>query len=349
MATIAELYDRYPTLLVENQLYHYVWGSLHLVAAIVGLIACSLVIFTSTRKSCDNETLLFLSVTWSDLCYCVSVVIFDSYQFATDTFLFGEVGCAFDATVVMLGCGLSMLSLAGIAVERYMIVLKSTTFTKAQVWNFIISVIILCFVFAFFPFYTGGWRHALGIFPSLLKCSIASWDAHLLTRITIGLAFLVICATCFLLIFCYMNLYLAYRNATRLYAKNLAELGNEAESQTSHTAMNMNAMMHEKRRQDLERKIFIKCLTITVAFLVCWAPYVVRVAYEAIEGRVIVGHLDGFLCFISLFNAMLNPFLLYIFDPSIKRNIHDFFGFRKDQVSTTAAYLKSPRDKSQDI
>ncbi|KAI8909161.1 hypothetical protein EDD86DRAFT_276066 [Gorgonomyces haynaldii] len=333
MATLRHFRELYPQFSEQNKVYHEIWGTLHLIAAIVGTIGCSIVIYTCLRRKVRNETLLFLNVMWADLLYCLGSTVFGSYQFATGKFLFEETGCVIEGTMVIMSCCLSMLTLSAIAIERYLIVVHGFNLSNNQMRTMMITILVVSVLISFWPIYTWSFPDSIGIYPTLILCTLSSWDKHPMTIAQLSLAFTIILGTSNILTFCYLQIYLKYHNTVRSLNEGLKEVEEPSIRTVSGQIQSTETSKIHSRRDKLERKVLIKCVTITAVFLICWVPYVFRLIYEIATEDVVSGHLDGFLCFICLFNSMLNPFLLYFFDGAIKSAVHELLGIKSIRTS----------------
>ncbi|KAI8909163.1 hypothetical protein EDD86DRAFT_267700 [Gorgonomyces haynaldii] len=327
MTTLLTFDELFPILAERNKEAHLIWGSLHVVAALLGVIGCAIVLSAMLRHKCDNVMLFFLSLLWADLIYCAVSALFGIYRFLTGRYLIGVTGCAIEGTLVVFGCSLSMSSLSAIALERYWMGVKGQFVTGLQAWKMMAVVVGLSAFLSLMPLFTGGITHLFGLFPSTVHCGIASWDKDLMGYIQFSMALAYIAVNSQILSYCYLQIYFVFRSKIRETSRGKRELQSSSHGRPG-PATQLKRAIDEETEQARERQLFLKCFSITAIFVLFWFPYILRVIYEMATPNIIDGHLDGFLCVITLFNSTLNPFLLYFFDAFTKRAVNDMLGLK---------------------
>jgi hypothetical protein len=132
----------------------------------------------------------------------------------------------------------------------------------------------------------------------------------------------VIGVSCLITSYCYYYVYQVFKHCTAKASQNITQKYNVTQKQMV---------------------VFRKCLIVTVVFISCWSPELLRILYELVSGREVLVEIACVASLMAMSNSAVNPWLLYFLDNRIRGNVREFFGLerivQKDvgQISTLSA------------
>lgn len=193
---------------------------------------------------------LFFSLCISDLLFCFLVLPFSASQFFHGTWIHGEVLCTMIPTLRYGSVGVSLLSIASISINRYILIawpqLYQTIYTKTKVFAYI-SLIWLFSYGLQIPTLLGIWG-VYGMDEKLGTCSInpdENGHSSKTALFVIGFAL-----PCVIIVICYASIYWVVR--------------------TSHKKLQQHNSGNKYKRSEM--KITKMVLVIFICFVICYLP-----------------------------------------------------------------------------
>ncbi|KAI8909159.1 hypothetical protein EDD86DRAFT_207067 [Gorgonomyces haynaldii] len=322
MATIGE-FDTLDSKFFElKTTSDYVWHILFLAVSFIGTVLTLLVIFSAIRKRCSNQMLLLLCLSWADLAYCLTATIYSTIHITTGQFPFGKYGCLVNALLIVCGAGMSILCLFAIAYDRFRCIILRKEPTTKEIWLWIALMFGFSVLLTFWPLVDGSYAQTYGVLAKKLKCNIACWNRHPQTLVQICLALIMIASSILGVLYMYFCILRFYFLQSKLSSstKDMKSLSTDY-----YNGARSSAHTEKDDRASLERRLLIKCLSVTVAFMGCWAPFVVKAIIEVSSGHHIAEDWDGFITTMTVLNSTLNPLMLMIFDARVRANVIQLF------------------------
>lgn len=284
-----------------------VFGTLYIMASLVGTIGNILAIVTVAlnKQMQTTSNLLLLNLTISDLIVtsiCMPAIV--AYQvFTYPNWPFSQATCKWSKYLVQISVFCSVLALIAIAIHRNMLLHSWPKGRLAclKLWQFVIVYWLAAIAFTI----------PTGLNTELIRLSDGFSIKHLCIEV-------------------YPtshneHLYLAVRISTYVFAVATLSI---IYTYMALKVRKMEIADHDEEREK-ERKTAVKLLiAASVAFMICWLPYVVHVLlaiwppskdYQLLEGFDIFGN------FLGLFNSVLDPYLYCYFSKSFRRGFRNIF------------------------
>jgi hypothetical protein len=267
----------------------------------IGLGANVLTFIANVRQPGTESTRLLLTMTAGDILFGITALVFVTSAVENGGYALGIIGCVVNATLLMITASVSVVTLALVALERYLSVVKGVHMTERMVIRWIAGVWIYSFFIATLPFLLRSEMQSIRLEETNMSCLIKWYARDVPTLIISSISVFVMLSANNGILFCYTNVYFTF----------VKVLG--------------------QRRQMVdfikkERKIFKMCLAMTGSFTLLWTPVFAGIIYEFISGNPIhplYSHIAGSLGCLA---PTMNPFLLYYFDNRIRTNVKEFLG-----------------------
>ncbi len=103
----------------------------------------------------------------------------------------------------------------------------------------------------------------------------------------------------------------------------------------------------KEKASNLQKKVLIKCVTITGVFLTFWFPMAIKMLYETFLGSRMAN--EEYIAIANqflTFNCTLDPIVLYLLDNRIKGDIRKFLRLPNISSSYKSKLLNSKGSKS---
>ncbi|KAI8909229.1 hypothetical protein EDD86DRAFT_151010 [Gorgonomyces haynaldii] len=289
------------------------------IEASLGAFGCcftAIVIYATLRQPKTAQSIIILAMCASDFVMCFTVMLFGSYNLSKGRYAVGIVGCYLNAFVVVSGCFLSLLSLFLFTLDRYMTIIyeKALSVKKSR-----ILVLLIAFASLVMPTVAISMpkhEYLICLQPSMQICSIAwySFNPEFLWLYVPSLGVLVLCIMCILVAYTHIIYHL------RILKSQL----NAMATTQSHAFLYDDQQLIKK-----EKKVFQKAVALTVLFIICWTPYVVGVVVQMITREPLSEIFDAFGTTCASLNSVLNPVLLYLFDPKTREHVKELLTLKK--------------------
>ncbi|KAI8910472.1 hypothetical protein EDD86DRAFT_246832 [Gorgonomyces haynaldii] len=324
MATISELPTLDPSLLLfslKNYIYVSIEGSSHVIA----IILTSIVILATFRQQQTTSSLLILSMCFGDMSLLLGQAVFAFYNLLNGRVAVGQIGCFFNGIFVIFGAYVSVLAVFFISVERYMAVVAERPISKKMAWWMIGSNLCFSSVVTFVPAAIPQRYYLFALQTSKEACAMAWWvrdPLHIWVNLSAVLTISVATSAVTVAYYCVIVKYLSLKSLTQ--PKRRMSI---IQTVRKHSAEIQDVSLYKK-----ERRLLIKCIAITLTFIIAWTGYFTKVLYEMIMQRPVDEDWDSIATTAVAFNALLNPILLYSLDNQIKSHVNDFFGIKKEET-----------------
>ncbi|KAJ3361535.1 hypothetical protein HDU91_003877 [Kappamyces sp. JEL0680] len=278
MTTIASLppFSPYTPEEFGPQIFHFIIG-------IVGTVFCIVVLASTVFRKGNAPSLhLVTCMIWGDLINLSSIVVFNGMDLYYGGFSTGKVGCSIYGFLIMFSCGMALLSLLSISVERYNFIHNRVALTLRRAWIAVGFIWGNSIFFALLPFITQSYTNSLGLQSGKMICAVSWWNNHPWTIVMDAFSLLFIASPLGAMSFCYTviisdflkahrNLHAVLENGTGLATTT----GGAASNESGKTTTGVVAIQAQQ-----EQKLLIMALIMTGAFMMCWTPYLIKMIVE---------------------------------------------------------------------
>ena len=260
------------------------------------IVALNAVAVYFNGKRLDSASSIFIqSLCLADLVFGLIQVIFLPSQIVHGGFSWGAVGCNLNFYLTMVSIAISILSIASIAIEKYLATNWFTDISRLQSGLWAVFLWIYPMVAFSSPFLFGFSQEIVTLTEDSLFC-LVRWNAQdfssqFLIWVVILSLFFIFSAT----IFSYTNVFLSYHRARK------------------------NSLKKQKTKN--EKAILKKCLALTLVFLCAWIPECCKIAYQITTKKSVDPLFDTLSSFCVTLNAMLDPLMVTLLDARLKQDI----------------------------
>jgi hypothetical protein len=273
-----------------------IWGFMAAYSAVLGN---ALILFGNIGKFDDPSQYYLLSLSFADLVLGITVGTMTLSNLIHDGYAMGISFCiaSYYATITSSAC--TLLSLMFAAVDRYEAVTMRSNSQKTiflrigLVWS-------IGLLTPFLPIPFQKLYQSIELEQSFAHC-LALWRSREPVSIFLSITCIAIIAvSCGVTAFCYARVYYIFRLATMNHSRSKTIQYNTTTKQ---------------------QKVFQKCIMITLSFVVCWTPQLLKMLYELCTGKeapLVVSSIAS--CF-AMTNSAINPVLLYKLDNRIRVNV----------------------------
>jgi len=289
------------------------------VVCIVGNILVILAVITQTFLR-TLQNMFIASLAFTDLLMGLFVIPLTTVQGTIEEWVFGPFLCYVYSTAIVTLCGVSLLHLVVIALDRYLALshgvqyLQSRTWVKTLLWislTWVISVTAGVIPLIF------NWESYRSTNGSKLECRTPLHEFKFNAYISSLLA-----ASMVLMQVFYARLVWKLRrvieNKRHVIAIEISEVGTTEEA--SEAQIRREAILLSRERRVTRVLGIISC-----GFLICWMPYLIVSLLALIRGEepVIPFLVSQMLAFS---NSALNPFLYTIFSAEFRKGFAQLLG-----------------------
>ena len=271
-------------------------GNLTIIAAIV-----------KSRQSLNSSIRVILSLCIADLLLCLMQVVFTTTNLLSEGWNFGVAGCVINAQVILSCEFVSINSLILLTLDRYLIVIHRHFMTEKKTTQILALIWVASIAVCSYPVYTGNFWYILTLEPSKLFCSGVYWGKEPLLVLGIAIVLTVIALGVIVISLAYTKILFFYYSAMKRKRERL----------------NSGSMMtvEDEAIKANERKLLFKCLAITVGFFLSWICYLVKIIIEVVLSEPSDPIFDSISSIGVFLYSCLNPFVIYLFDASIRKVI----------------------------
>uniref|UniRef100_A0A673XB63 Opsin 4 n=1 Tax=Salmo trutta TaxID=8032 RepID=A0A673XB63_SALTR len=295
----------FPTVDVPDH-HHYTLGSVILAVGITGMVGNFLVMYAfcseiNNKKSLRTPANMFIiNLALTDFLMCVTQTPIFFINSMHNRWIFGEKACELYAFCGALFGMTSMITLLVIAVDRYFVITRPLASMGVMSRRRALYVMAAAWFYSMFwslpPFF--GWSAYV---PEGLMTS-CSWDYMTFTpsvrSYTMLLFIFVFFIPLFIIIYCYICIFIAVRSGTRDSVKS----------------------MHKMRTEWKTAKI---ALIVILLYVISWAPYSC-VALTAFAGYadMLTPYMNSVPAAIAKASAIHNPIIYAITHPKYRYTHH---------------------------
>ena len=208
--------------------------------------------------------------------------------------------CELDTFANNVCCGGSLMTLAAIAMERYLSAryLNSRSWKVIYVW--IICIILMSFGLASFPYLVGDPRKFVALEEHLHGCSNNWAGVDLGSQLGTYACLAVIVISTQMVGICYFLVYRLFSTASL-----------------------------EKKKKNLkaQKTILLRCSVITGVLIGLWTPYLIKVLINLVTRQPVSYTFSFFSVHLIMVNSVLNPVMLILFDNRIRANTLGWLSF----------------------
>lgn len=320
----------------------------------------SVAIIKSKQKKAQHYILISLCA--ADLLFGVVAGEISVVDSAMSGFSTGYLGCVFDGILALTGCGVSMLSLVILSLDKYVGIVcaqsknpylrKLKPLSVNQAIGVSLSVWVFIFGYACLPFAFGAEGYAYALQSSHLTCAWTWWDMKNPLVISGSVVtILVVVGGGILMGLIYYNLVYYVisfhkKTATQIaHAQGLQEVQVDDDAIAAPVEAGKNKVIKREAtpKQNSattspeEKRLIINGLLISICFAFCWFPYVIKVLAEMATQSPISPAMDALVVCICALNPIINPMILVYFDLRVQKAFLDMLA-----IKTTPRFLQPP-------
>ncbi|CAL8123691.1 unnamed protein product [Orchesella dallaii] len=285
--TISE-YSRFPTWALNFG------ATMIILTIIVGLLgnALTIVALLKCQRVRNIAAAFIISLCVADFLFCLLVLPFSASNFIHRDWVHGDLLCTIFPLMRYGNLGVSLLSIAMISINRYMMITSHTLYTKVYKPLGIGLMIGFCWAFSFLmqlPTLLGVWGR-FGYDSRLKTCTIIETENGISSKTALFIIAFVI--PCSVIIFCYAKIFWTVRKSENRMRRHSAR-----------------SDIREAKTRKNEWRITKMVLVIFISFLACYLPItIVKTADKCVNYPVT--HVVGYV--LVYLSACVNP-IIYVF------------------------------------
>ncbi|XP_064863969.1 melanopsin-A-like [Oncorhynchus nerka] len=307
----------FPTVDVPDH-HHYTLGSVILAVGITGMVGNFLVMyaFCRSRSLRTPANMFIINLALTDFLMCVTQTPIFFINSMHNRWIFGEKACELYAFCGALFGMTSMITLLVIAVDRYFVITRPLASMGVMSRRRALYVMAAAWFYSMFwslpPFF--GWSAYV---PEGLMTS-CSWDYMTFTpsvrSYTMLLFIFVFFIPLFIIIYCYICIFIAVRSATRAVCKINEGTRDSVKS------------MHKMKTEWKTAKI---ALIVILLYVISWAPYscVALTAFAGGYADMLTPYMNSVPAAIAKASAIHNPIIYAITHPKYRLAISRYIPF----------------------
>ena len=283
-------------------LFSYYFGYPYVIVGIMGTFSNAIVLISNLLLVSTPSTALLLYLSFADMILCLSISIFTTGYLVYGYYPWSFPVCVTHYYLVLFACGSNILTVASIAVERYLATNHFIFISWPTAYSWIGIVFVISVFIPAIPFFIEPTMQFIELEESYWLC-LAKWysvetapQAILWTCLTI--MFLSFCV----ISFCYFKVYSAYKNCN-----------NEK----------------KKKNNKNQRRILIRCFVITAVFLALWSLELLKLIVNVITRQPTSSILAA-----SVVNSALNPVLMIVLDNRVKSHLYRFLNLKTEDFTS---------------
>ena len=94
-----------------------------------------------------------------------------------------------------------------------------------------------------------------------------------------------------------------------------------------------------------DRKLLIKCVSISATFVICWTPAMLMILISMITRTPFPATLEALFTLLASMSSTANPILIILFDASLKYDVYNMFGLTRLLSRKPSSNLQSKTSK----
>ncbi|KAL1138737.1 hypothetical protein AAG570_008799 [Ranatra chinensis] len=264
---------------------------------LVGMVGNLLTIIALVRcpRVRNVAAAFIISLCVADFLFCVLVLPFEASRFITGSWVHGDILCRVVPLVRYGNVGVSLLCIAMITINRYIMIAHYGIYTKIYRPIWIGCMIIFCWLLSFgmqIPTFIGIWG-TYSYDEKLRSCSIIEDEWGRSSKTALFMIGFVI--PCLIIVCCYARIFwVVHSSETRMRKHSVANTGKEK---------------REAKAKKNEWRITKMVLAIFLSFLVCYFPITIIKIYDK---KVLYPVLHVIAYLLLYMSACINPIIYVI-------------------------------------
>ncbi|KAK9511528.1 hypothetical protein O3M35_000167 [Rhynocoris fuscipes] len=301
---------------------------------IVGLVGNLLTIIALLRcpRVRNVAAAFIISLCAADFLFCAVVLPFAASRFITDSWIHGDILCRVVPLVRYGNVGVSLLCIAMITINRYIMIAHYGVYTKVYKPFWIACMILFCWALSFgmqVPTFLGYWGK-YSYDHNLRTCSITkdSWGRSSKTALFM-IGFVI---PCLIIVACYARIFWVVHSSESRMRKHATSNSTGKEKRESKTKRN-------------EWRITKMVLAIFLSFLLCYLPItIIKVCDENVRFPVL--HVISYL--LLYMSACINPIIYVIMNHQYRQAYKTILLCKRPRLSSLTPGGSSYGGKSKD-
>ena len=293
-----------PASLLDGQLIpfpnseSYFFAIVSVVMSGAGLILNSLLLLSNRSKSFSPNSVLVLSLCFSDIILCLDGIITLFGSVIRGGYGWGQLACYLNCFFAVTCCCVSLLLIASMGIERYLASCWNKTLSNRVTMAWVVVIWIWMLGFNLYTMISPNTSMVIMLDKKAWFClpQYKPNDQPNVTRIMVVAFVLFICIV---IVFSYLKVYFKVLRLTLESTRKEAEI--------------------------LHRKVFVQCSAIGTLFLVGWSPEFVVIFLEFSSGKTNMGLSIAASVFIFA-HTVMNPILIMHLDPNMMKRVKVFLG-----------------------
>ncbi|XP_046383807.1 G-protein coupled receptor moody isoform X1 [Ischnura elegans] len=315
-----------------------------MVVMIVGLLGNLLTVFALLRcpRLRNVAAAFIISLCAADFLFCLLVLPFSTSRFVHGTWIHGGALCTLFPFLRYGNIGVSLLSIAMITVNRYIMIAHHNIYHRVYTKLWIAVMIAFCWVFSYgmqLPTLFGLWG-SFGYDEKLGTCSILGDSENRSSKTALFITGFL--TPCIVIVVCYARIFWVVHSSEKRMRKHANASGNKGEEDARKKKSD-----REAKTKRNEWRITKMVLAIFLSFLVCYLPItIVKVTDKEVSypGFHVLGYILLYL------SACINPIIYVIMNKQYRQAYKTVLLCRRPRLlSFTAPPPSSLADKSKEI
>ena len=219
----------------------------------------------------------------------------------------GKIGCLSIAGLIVFSVAVSIYSLCGLTLYRYLIVAHKIFLNNNHVVIAIVSIWLVLFgVITGFIFTPGFADNAVALQSSHLYCGLTWWGVDdPIIAIAVSIALISVAFPIAFISYAYTSIVTLYMRSKK--AKILAELGSAIPA----------GVVVDFGISPQELLLIKKALFISGSYLICWMPLLIKIVIEIVTKYPVPYAFDVICAFFACYNTIFNAAILVFFDAKV--------------------------------
>ena len=229
----------------------------------------------------------------------------------------------------------SIWSLAGVALNRYYIVVHGCFLDDAGVKRRLRRIWLFCILNNLYPLTLRCSDTCIALQSSRVYCSCAFFNNSWQTLVVIAFFILNIAGIGTAITWAYFFMVLTY-----FRKKRSSNQPSSIPSKKEEIVIPVTVPLSEAAKPPSpppiinyvftkdELTILLKTVSVTASYFLLWSPFLLKIMIEAASGAAISPEADRFVVLLVDFQSIVNALLLFNLDNKIKNNVLDLFGIR---------------------
>ena len=263
-----------------------------------GFLLNTLLLLANRGRRTTANTLMILSLCISDALFCLFGVIVDIGILLHQGYFWGETFCYVNAFVYFTCCSVSVFTVMGIAMERYLTSCRGIKFTDKTIGLWIAinwaSIMALSFILV-----CNNNAGTIIVLEEKIWYCFPDWTSKASPLYQV---------MCFLVVFLFLISFTIAFAYHRVYQK--------VKKATQES--------NRKGKLEMERVIFVRCLSVSSAFLISWCPEFAVILLEFVTSRSVPFSVSLATSMLVVAHTNVNPILIMFLDNVMKKRVSDY-------------------------